>query len=102
MTQRRERTEREKARWDRMQEFLAEDEEFFDYYDTVEYFLEQDEEVDKWGRSLRTRVHQGPGLTERAYLYTRVPPGEYFVELAVGGRVLRRNVTILRDHWYDK
>ena len=102
MTKRRERTEREKARWDRRQVYLAEDEEFFDYYDTVEYFLEQDEEVDKWGRSLRTRVHQGPGLLERKYLYTRVPPGEYVVELVAGDQVLRRSVTILQDHWYDK
>lgn len=102
MTARRPRTEEELARWDRQQRFLAEDEEFFDYYDTVEYFLRAGEEVDKWGRSLRTRVHGGPGLTDRDSFYTRVVPGEYVVELDVGGRTLRRTVTILQDHWYDR
>jgi hypothetical protein len=47
-------------------------------------------------------VHQGPGLTEREYLYSRLPPGEYVVELEVGHLVMRRNVTILQDYWYDK
>ena len=32
----------------------------------------------------------------------RVPPGEYVVELVAGDQVLRRSVTILQDHWYDK
>ena len=61
-----------------------------------------DEEVDKWGRSLRTRVHGGPGLTDREYVYTRVTPGEYTIELIAGERTLRRRATILQDHWYDR
>ena len=102
MTASRPRTPEEIARWDRQQRFLAEDEEFFDYYDTVEYFLRPDEEVDKWGRSMRTRVHGGPGLTDREFFYTRVTPGEYTIEFETAGQTLRRTVTILQDHWYNR
>lgn len=52
-TARRPRTAQEMARWDRRQRFSAQDEEFFDYYDTVECFLRPGDEVDKWGRSRR-------------------------------------------------
>lgn len=102
MTARRPRTAQEMARWDRRQRFSAEDEEFFDYYDTVEYFLRPDDEVDKWGRSLRTRVHRGPGLTDREFFYTRVTPGEYTIELEAAGQTLRRTVSVLQDHWYHR
>ena len=88
--------------WDRRQQSLKEEEEFFDYYDTVDYYGEDDEEVDKWGRSLRTRVHPQPGITERGYAYYRVPPGEYVVTLSVGNEVLTRKALVLKDHWYDK
>ena len=54
MTRRRERSDEETAEWDEMQEWLAEDVEFFDYYDTVEVPVGLDEEVDRWGRSQRT------------------------------------------------
>jgi len=68
----------------------------------VRYFLGPNEEVDKWGRSLRTRVHGGPGLTDREHVYMRVIPGDYTIELEAGGRTLRRRVMILEDHWYDR
>jgi len=102
MTWRRKRTKQEIARWDRWQKFAEEDEEFFDYYDTVDWYGEVDEEVDKWGRSLRTRVHHPPGLTDRLYAHFRVQPGEYTVVMEVNGKVLKAKILILQDHWYDR
>jgi len=102
MTKRKPRTKQEIARWEKMQEYLKKDEEFFDYYDTVDYYGDPDEEVDKWGRSLRTRVHHPPGLTEREYKYFRVQPGLYTVLLCAGGQTLSRTAVVLKDYWYDK
>jgi hypothetical protein len=102
MTWRRKRTQKEIARWERWQKFMEEDEEFFDYYDTVELYGDPDEEVDKWGRSLQTRVHQPPGLTDGLYAYYRVKPGEYTIVLMADGKVLKRKAVILPDYWYDK
>jgi len=102
MTWRRQRTPEEKKRWDRRNAFAAEDEEFYDYYDTVDWFGDPDEEVDKWGRSLRTRVHQPPGMTDREYAYYRVQPGEYTIVLKAAGKTLKRKSVILQDVWYDK
>jgi photosystem II stability/assembly factor-like uncharacterized protein len=102
MTWRRERTAQEKKRWDRWNAFAAEDEEFYDYYDTVDWFGDPDEEVDKWGRSLQTRVHQPPGLTDRDYAYYRVQPGDYTIVLKAADKTLKRPVRILQDIWYDK
>ena len=102
MTWRRKRTQEEIARWERWQKFMEEDEEFFDYYDTVEWYGDPDEEVDKWGRSLQTRVHQPPGLMDRLYAYYRVKPGEYTIALMADGKVLKRKAVILQDHWFDK
>ena len=102
MTWRRKRTEAEIKRWERWQKFMEEDEEFFDYYDTVEWFGDPDEEVDKWGRSLQTRVHQPPGLVDRSYAYYRIKPGEYTIALMADGKVLSGKVTILQDHWFEK
>jgi photosystem II stability/assembly factor-like uncharacterized protein len=102
MTWRRKRTQKEVARWERRQKYLEEDEEFFDYYDTVEWYGDPDEEVDKWGRSLRTRIHHPPGLIDRLYAYYRVKPGEYTIVLMANGKVLKRKAIILRDYWFDK
>jgi len=102
MTWRRKRTQEEIARWERWQKFMEEDEEFFDYYDTVDWYGDPDEEVDKWGRSLQTRVHQPPGLTDRLYAYYRVKPGEYTIALMADGKLLKRKTVILPDYWCDK
>jgi len=102
MTWRRKRTKEEIARWDRWQKFAEEDEEFFDYYDTVDWYGDPDEEVDKWGRSLQTRVHHPPGLTDRLYAHFRVKPGEYTVIMEENGRVQKKRSLILQDRWYDR
>ena len=102
MTWRKKRTQEEIARWERGQKFMEEDEEFFDYYDTVEWYGDPDEEVDKWGRSLQTRTHQSPGLTDRLFAYYRVKPGEYTIELMANGIILKRKAVILPDYWFDK
>ena len=102
MTWRRKRTKEEIARWDRWQEFAEEDEEFFDYYDTVDWYGEPDEEVDKWGRSLQTRVHHPPGLTDRLYAHFRVIPGKYSIIMEVSGQVQKGRILILQDRWYDR
>ena len=101
MVRRRARTDEEKAEWDREQEWIAEDVEFFDYYDTVDNYGGLDEEVDKWGRPLGTRVHMPSGLTDREHAHFRVPPGKYRVVLVVGPEVRERGIEILEDIWYD-
>ena len=68
----------------------------------MDFYGAPDEEVDKWGRSLKTRVHTEAGITDREYAYFRVPPGEYTVELVVGDPVLTGEALLLKDHWYDK
>jgi photosystem II stability/assembly factor-like uncharacterized protein len=102
MTWRRKRSKEEIERWERWQRFMEEDEEFFDYYDTVEWFGDPDEEVDKWGRSLQTRVHQPPGMTDRKYAHYRVKPGEYTIKLMADGKVLKSRVVILPDYWCEE
>jgi photosystem II stability/assembly factor-like uncharacterized protein len=101
MVRRQERSAEDKEEWDREQEWIAEDVEFFDYYDTVDNYGGLDEEVDRWGRSLRTRVHMAPGLTDRDHAYFRVPPGTYRVSLVVGSSVQEREIEILEDAWYE-
>ncbi len=102
MTKRkRKRTDEEIAQYDRR---LARGggNEFFDYYDTVDFFGDADDEVDKFGRSLRTRVHRTPGIREREYILNRVQPGEYTIVLSAGSTELSKQSLILKDHWYDK
>ena len=101
MTRREKRSPAEIIEWEKEQEMLRQEEEFFDYYDTVEYYGPPSEEVDRWGRSLRTRVHHPPGLTQRDYKYFRVKPGEYRVVLKVGSRQVAKKSLILPDYWYD-
>ncbi len=76
--------------------------EFFDYYDTVDFFGDADDEVDKFGRSLRTRVHRNPEIRDREYVLNRVQPGEYTIILSASGMELSKQSLILKDHWYDK
>jgi hypothetical protein len=102
MTKRgRKRTAEEIARYDRR---VAEDETepFYDYYDTVDYFGDPDEEVDKRGLSLRTRVARAPGTRNREYVFKRVQPGEYTVRFITGDKVLTKKSVILQDYWYEK
>ena len=102
MTKRQLRTPKEIAQWKKEQKILAEDIEFFDYYDTVEIFPLADQEVDKYGRSLQTRVHLQTDLTDKIYKYTRVRPGSYRVQLTFNGKVINNTAQILEDIWYDK
>ena len=102
MIRRQTRSAEEKEEWDREQEWLAEDVEFFDYYDTVDNYGGLDEEVDKWGRSMRTRVHQFAEWTERDFAFFRVPPGKYRVSLVVGDTIQDRDIQILEDTWYER
>jgi photosystem II stability/assembly factor-like uncharacterized protein len=102
MTKRgRKRTAAEIARYDR-RVAEGETEPFFDYYDTVDYFGDPDDEVDKHGRSLRTRVARAPGTKGREYVFKRVLPGEYTIKLLVGEKVLTKKSDILQDFWYEK
>lgn len=101
MTRRRTRSEEEMQEFDQMQEWLAEDVEFFDYYDTVDNYDDLDEEVDRWGRSLSTRVHMAADVLERGFAYFRVPPGKYSVSLVVGEVTRHQEIEILKDTWYD-
>jgi len=96
------RSDEEKTEWDMEQEWISEDVEFFDYYDTVDNHGDLDEEVDRWGRSLHTRVHMPAGITDRDHAYFRVPPGSYRVSLVVGSVVSEQQVEILEDIWYDR
>ncbi|WP_299535474.1 sialidase family protein [Ulvibacterium sp.] len=92
------RTEEEQKEWEQFEKLSAEEDEFFDYYDTVEIFPMPEEEVDKYGRSLRTRVHPRPGLTVKEYNYTRVPPGKYKVVLSMGELAESTEAILLEDH----
>jgi hypothetical protein len=101
MTRREPRPEEERARWDRRQQYGDEDQEFYDYYDTVDFYGPADEEVTMDGRSMRTRVHD-PGPTERDFKHFRVPPGEYTVVLTVGDLAMKRTARVLADQWFDQ
>jgi len=89
------------ARWDRRQQFGQRDPQFFDYYDTVDFYGDPDDEVTADGMSMRTRVDD-PGPVERDYRYFRVQPGTYRIVLEVGGEQLQAEAEILVDHWFDR
>jgi len=101
MTWRKKRTKKEIARWERWNKFALKDEEFFDYYDTVDWYGDPDEEVSKTGLSLQTRVHMKADVLDRLYAYYRVRPGEYKIILTINGKKLTRKALILQDYWYD-
>ena len=71
-----------------------------DYYDTVDFHLDPDDEVNALGQSLHTRVSFG-GPFDREWAYQRVQPGRYTIKLIVGDETLTGSVQILQDHWYD-
>ncbi len=101
MTRRQPRSPEEIARWNRRQAFGDQDPQFFDYYDTVDFYGDPDEEVTADGMSMRTRV-DNPGPLERDYKYFRVPPGTYRIVLGVDGQQLQGQVDILADRWFDR
>ena len=101
MTRTEARTEEEQAEWTEFQAMLANETEFFDYYDTVEQFPEPGEEVDRFGRSLNTRVHPLPSLFDRDVKFFRVGPGQYRVVLTVGDVVYETQAVLLADEWYQ-
>jgi photosystem II stability/assembly factor-like uncharacterized protein len=100
MTRRIKRSEEEITRWERQQDRIKSGVEFYCQYDEVDYYGEADEEVDKWGRSLRTYVLRQPYITDREYAAVRVNPGKYKVVLSAGDMVLTRSVVIPQDYWY--
>lgn len=100
MTKRKYRTSEEKIEWEKEQKLIKEEPEFFDYYDAVEIFPLPNEEVDKYGRSLRTRVHPLPGNTHQDYKYYKVPPGDYKIVLTIDEISQSKNISILKDQWY--
>ena len=101
MTWRQPRSPEEIARWDRRRGRGDRDPQFFDYYDTVDFYGDPDEEVTANGMSMRTRVDNA-GPIERDYRYFRVQPGTYRVVLEVDGRQLQGDADILVDHWFDR
>ncbi len=102
MTKRgRKRTTDEIAEYDE-QVATGEREPYYDYYDTVDFYGDPDEEVGKTGLSLRTRVAWEPGMRGRDYVLHRVLPGKYTIKLMVGGNILEKSAQILQDHWYNK
>jgi photosystem II stability/assembly factor-like uncharacterized protein len=102
MTKRkRKRTREEISQYDR-RVANARENYFFDYYDTVDFYGDSDEEVDKYGRSLRTRVARESDARGREYVLARVRPGTYTVKLSVDGGEYTGQAVILKDHWYDK
>ena len=100
MTMRKPRTNEEKIEWKKEQKYIKEEPEFFDYYDAVEMFPLTNEEVDKYGRSLKTRIHPLSGNTDKNYKYYKVPPGDYKVVLSIDGIDQNKIVSILEDVWY--
>ena len=101
MTRREPRGPEEIARWERRRQFGERDPQFFDYYDTVDFYGDPGDEVTADGMSMRTRVDD-PGPLERDYKYFRVQPGTYRIVLEVGGEQLRGQAEILVDHWFDR
>ena len=80
----------------------AKPEPFYDYYDTVDFYGDPDEEVGRTGLSLKTRVAHEPGATGREYEFTRVQPGDYSVRLYAGNKSLIKRAVILKDFWYER
>ncbi len=102
MTKRgRKKSAEEVADWDYEMKY-GDEEPYYDYYDTNEFFGEPDDEVGRTGLSLRTRVQGRPGMRGREYVLHRVQPGEYTIVLTVGDTVLKQKSQILQDFWFDK
>jgi len=73
--------------------------EYFDYYDQLEWYGSENTEVGINGQSLMTRRHIHDWETDPNYKYTRVRPGIYTVVLAAGEKVLKKKALVLKDHW---
>lgn len=101
MTKRRARTTEEKEEMKEILIGIEEESDFFDFYDTVDFFLNSDDEVNSLGQSLRTRV-QNSGPFDRDWIYQRVLPGEYTIKLIIGGKTVTQKVQILKDQGLDK
>jgi photosystem II stability/assembly factor-like uncharacterized protein len=102
MTRTEPRESQDQNEWTRQQEEIAAEGEYFDYYDIIELFPEPGAEVDRFGRSLETRVHPEPGRTSREIRYYRVPPGKYRIELQTEKKTLSTDAQVLADDWYDQ
>ena len=101
MTKRgRKKTKEEIMNWDK--EVATEEREpFYDYYDTNEYLVSEDEEVGRTGLSLNTRVAWEPGMKGREYEYLRILPGNYRIVINVYGKEYETNASIVKDIWFD-
>ena len=73
--------------------------EYFDYYDQLVWYGDEDTEVSIQGRSLMTRRHIHEWETDPSYKFTRVRPGSYTVVLTVGDKAISKRVLVLKDHW---
>jgi len=102
MTRREKRNSEDKEEWLRQQQEIESEAEFFDYYDTVDIFPEPGDEVDRFGRSLETRVHPEIGLTDQEFRYIRVPPGKYRIQLSTTTSTFSAEARVLADEWFDK
>jgi len=103
-TWKRERTLEEKKRYKRNRGIPSDSEgewgqEYFDYYDQLEWFGDEDTEVGINGQSLMTRRHINDWETDPDFKYTRVRPGTFTVVLTVGDRTWKRRALVLKDHW---
>ena len=101
MTKRRARTTEEKEKLKEILIGIKEESDYFDFYDTVDFFLNSDDEVNSLGQSLRTRV-QNSGPFDRDWIYQRVIPGEYTIKLIIGGMTETKKVQIFKDQGLDK
>jgi photosystem II stability/assembly factor-like uncharacterized protein len=103
-TWKRERTPEEKKLYKRNRGIPRDSEgewgqEYFDYYDQLEWYGDEDTEVGINGQSLMTRRHINDWETDPDFKYTRVRPGTFTVVLTVGDRTWARRALVLKDHW---
>lgn len=80
---------------------MGEEEDSYDYYDTVDFYLDPDDEVNALDQSLHTRVSFS-GPFDKEWRYQCVQPGRDTVKMIVGDEALTGNVDMLQDLWYDK
>jgi len=73
--------------------------EYFDYYDQLEWYGNENTEVGINGQSLMTRRHIHNWETDPNYKYTRVRPGIYTIMLTAGDEILKKKVLVLKDYW---
>jgi photosystem II stability/assembly factor-like uncharacterized protein len=103
-TWKRERTPEEKEMYKKSRGIPRDSEaewgqEYFDYYDQLVWYGDEDTEVGIHGQSLMTRRHVNEWETDPDYKFTRVQPGTYTVVLTIGDKVLKKKALVLKDHW---